>query len=260
MPSPFPGMDPYIEDPERWPDFHGRFIAAIVGSLQPLLRPAYVATAEERVYVAETERLVRPDVAVVRASGGATGRTAVASPQPDVARVFAMELEDIHESYIEIIDPARDRSVITAIEVLSPKNKRKGPGRDSYLKKRNELWKRGANLVEIDLLRAGRWTVWTGQATNEDLQPFHYVVVVSRHEPRRHEAYTRTVRERLPRIAVPLAPGDHDVTLDLQLPFDRCWDEGPYPALLRYDKQPPGKMSRGDAAWCADRLREKQMR
>ena len=70
MPSRFPGMDPYIEAPDRWPDFHGRFIAAIVGTLQPLLRPKYVATGEERVYVAETERLIRPDVAVLRTSGG----------------------------------------------------------------------------------------------------------------------------------------------------------------------------------------------
>ena len=164
MPSPFPGMDPYIEDPGRWPDFHGRFIAAIVGTLQPLLRPKYVATGEERVYVAETERLIRPDVAVLRTSGGVAGRGAVAAVEPDAAQVFAIEQEDIHETYIEIVDPNDDRRVIAAIEVLSPKNKRKGAGRDSYLKKRKELWKRGANLVEIDLLRGGRWTVWTGQA------------------------------------------------------------------------------------------------
>lgn len=259
MPSPFPGMDPYIEAPERWPDFHGRFIAALVGALQPLLRPKYVATGEERVYVAETERLIRPDVAVVRAPRGAAGRSSVASMEPDVAHVFAVELEDIHESYIEIVDPKSERRVITAIEVLSPKNKRKGPGRDSYLQKRKELWKRGANLVEIDLLRSGRWSVWTGQDAPDDLEPFHYVVVVTRRKPRRHEAYTRTVRERLPRIAIPLMPGDPDVTLDLQVPFNRCWDEGPYPALLNYDKPPPGKMSKEDAAWCLDVVRKKRI-
>ena len=52
---------------------------------------------------------------------------------------------------------------------------------------------------------------------------------------------------------------DSDVTLDLQLPFNRCWDEGPYPALLRYDGPPPGKMSKADVKWCLDLLREKRM-
>ena len=99
-----------------------------------------------------------------------------------------------------------------------------------------------------------------GSSSPDELDPFHYIVVVTRRKPRRHEAYTRTVRDRLPRIAIPLAPGDPDVTLDLQVPFNRCWDEGPYPALLRYGGPPPGKMSKADATWCADLLREKQMR
>jgi hypothetical protein len=27
MPSPFPGMDPYLEAPELWPDVHHRLIS-----------------------------------------------------------------------------------------------------------------------------------------------------------------------------------------------------------------------------------------
>lgn len=260
MPSPFPGMDPYIEDPQRWPDFHGRFITALVGGLQPLLRPKYVATAEERVYVAETERLIRPDVAVIRASHGSPGGTAVASVEPDVARVFAVELEDIHESYIQIVDTTNQRRVVTAIEVLSPKNKRKGPGRQSYLQKCRELSRSGANFVEIDLLRGGRSALWTNRVTPDALEPFHYSVVVTRRKPLRQEVYTTTVRQRLPRVAIPLGPGDADVTLHLQTAFNRCWDEGPYPELLNYAGLPPGRMSDEDAAWCVDLLREKQLR
>ena len=259
MPSPFPGMDPYIERPDRWPDFHDSLITHIRGTLQPLLRPKYVASGQERVYVATNERLVRPDVAVIRARQS-PGGVKVTMAEPDVAHVFAMDVEDIREPYLQIIDPNDEGKVVTAIEVLSPKNKRAGPGRNSYLEKRRELWERGANLVEIDLLRGGRWTVWTGQDAPDELDPFHYVVAVTRRKPRRHEAYTTTVRQRLPRVAIPLAPGDNDVTLDLQIPVNRCWDEGPYPALLRYGERPPGKMSKADVAWCLDVLREKQMR
>jgi hypothetical protein len=66
MPSPFPGMDPYIERAEIWPDFHDRFITYCCGALQPLLRPRYVALAQDRLYVIESERPIRPDISVVR--------------------------------------------------------------------------------------------------------------------------------------------------------------------------------------------------
>ena len=259
MPSPFPGMDPYIERPQRWPDFHDSFIAMMRGALQPLLRPKYAASGQERVYVAEAERLVRPDVAIIPTSRGALAKGAVATVEPDAPYLVAIEIEEIREPFLQIIDVTNDSRVVTAIEVLSPKNKRAGPGRESYLKKRQELWRIGANVIEIDLLRAGRSTVWHGETIAAELEPFHYVVVVSRRTPRRHEVYSTTLRQRLPRIAVPLGANDPDVTLDLQLPFNRCWDEGPYPALLRYDGPPPGKMSKADVKWCLDLLREKRM-
>lgn len=260
MPSPFPGMDPYIERPQRWPDFHDSLIAHIRGVLQPLLRPKYVATGQERVYVAEAERLVRPNVTIARAMSGAGASSAVATVEPDIAHVIAVELEDTREPYLEIVDSNDETRVVTAIEVLSPKNKRPGPGREGYLKKRQELWRGGANIIEIDLLRAGRLTVWQGHTIAAEFDPFHYVVAVTRRKPRRHEVYTTTVRHRLPRIAVPLDAEDRDVTLDLQVPFNRCWDEGPYPALLRYGEPPPGKMSRSDLKWCTELLRERQLR
>ncbi len=68
MPCPFPGMDPYIERPAIWPDFHDSVIAAIRGVLQPLLRPRYAAVTQDRLYVVEADRPVRPDVSVVRTS------------------------------------------------------------------------------------------------------------------------------------------------------------------------------------------------
>src|SRR5215208_3048995 len=103
MPCPFPGMDPYIERAEIWPDFHDRLVTSIAAVLQPLLKPKYVALVQERLYVTESERAVYPDAAVVRTAGrrrasGGGGGTAVAvaaSAPPDPAKVFALAPEEI---------------------------------------------------------------------------------------------------------------------------------------------------------------------
>jgi hypothetical protein len=266
MPCPFPGMDPYIERPAIWPDFHDSLITHIRGVLQPLLKPKYVALVQERLYVTESERPIYPDAAVIRArsprrrSGGGTAVAEEVSAPPDPARVFALSPEEIREPLIHIVEPAAGERLVTAIEVLSPKNKRPGPGRRSYQRKRRELWKGGASLVEIDLLRAGRQTVRLAETDLEELDVSHYLVSVSRKKPPRREVYTTIVRSRLPRVAVPLANGDPDVTLDLQAAFTRCWDEGPYPQLLRYAEPPAGPMAAEDAAWCQQVLAKKKLR
>jgi len=65
-------MDPYIERPEIWPDFHDSLIAGMRGALQPGLRPQYAAVTQERPYAVEAERPIRPDVSVVRTPADVT--------------------------------------------------------------------------------------------------------------------------------------------------------------------------------------------
>lgn len=43
MKSPFPGMDPYLEAPDTWADFHTTFYVEIKGELNALLPPGFVA-------------------------------------------------------------------------------------------------------------------------------------------------------------------------------------------------------------------------
>src|SRR3954470_23055336 len=108
MPCPFPGMDPYIERPEIWPDFHDRLVTSIAAVLQPLLKPKYVALVQERLYVTESERPVYPDAAVARSGGsrrpwGGGGEPAVAvatSVPPDPAKLSALAPEEIREPLI----------------------------------------------------------------------------------------------------------------------------------------------------------------
>jgi hypothetical protein len=251
MACPLFGMDPYFERPEIWPDFHDSLIIAIRGLLNPLLRRRYAALSRERLYVIESDRPVYPDAGIVElprptssARGGAAALVA------DAPAVFALPVEEVREPTIEIIEPAAGNRVVTAIEVLSPTNKAPGDGRESYLKKRAEYWAAEVNIVEIDLLRDGDATVWVSAPRLDSLRPWHYVVAVRRRHGLQQHVYARTVRQPLPKISVPLAQDDNDVTLDLQAAFARSWNEGAYPELLGNQQSLPGKMSAEDRTWC----------
>lgn len=256
MRCPFPGIDPYLERPEIWPDFHDGLIIYIREALQPLLRPRYAALTRDRLYVVERERPIWPDVSVVRTSepfGHEAGGTAVAV-EPDEPQILELHPEEVRETLIHIIEPAAGNRVVTSIEILSPDNKVSGPGRDSYLQKRDELWQAGANLVEIDLLRGGKPTVKI-PAERLESPKWRYLVAVTRRHPSRYELYAFPLEERLPRARIPLAGEDPDVTLDLQAVYQRCWDAGPYPELLRYDEPPPGSLDDREIEWCREILR-----
>ena len=125
-------------------------------ALQPVLRPKYAALVQDRLYVVEAERPIWPDLAVVKTRSSQTA-PAVPVAVLDEPVIFEMSSEEMREPYIEIVETAGNR-LITAIEVLSPDNKLPGEGRRQYLKKRKEIRANRANLVEIDLLRAGRTT------------------------------------------------------------------------------------------------------
>jgi hypothetical protein len=248
-------MDPYVEWPPVWPDFHDSLITCIRGLLQPLLRPKYAALTQDRLYIIESERARYPDVAVVAASGKHTRAAAgVLEAQADEPAIFELVQEEVRQPLIHIVETSAGNRLVTAIEVLSPDNKQTGEGRTSYLEKREEYRRGGANLVEIDLLRAGQPTVRVSKEKLASLSPWRYLVAVTRIRPSQEEVYHVQLAHRLPRVRVPLSNGDPDVVLDLQAAFDRAWNEGPYPDLLNYDGPPPGPISDEEAQWCRERI------
>lgn len=210
MPSPFPGMDPYVEA-QLWPGFHTQMIAGLQARLVPLLRPSYLAMIEERVYIETApESLPRtfcPDVRVTRAptpGGALTVVTPVQVPLP--------EPERLREPFLEI--RRRDgREVVTVLEVLSPSNKRAGStGRREYLSKRQAVLESRAHLVELDLLRGGERLPMAVPLPAGD-----YCVIVSRAERRPiADVWPFTLKHRLPVIPLPLGEDDADVQIDLQ--------------------------------------------
>ena len=203
MPSPFPGMNPYLEQPAAWQDFHQRLITYISDALAAQIRPGFFVKIEESVFIHEpdaTERgklFARPDVSVFESDGGSVARIA---QLPDV------EIEQ--HSYVEIRD-RHSRGLVTLIEVLSPSNKRYGPDREQYMQKRGILTYSPVSIVEIDLLRGGPHLPLTG------IPDCDYRVMVSRRSMRPDVlAWAINLHDVLPVIPIPLKGDVPDATLD----------------------------------------------
>src|SRR5262249_25460923 len=156
MPSPFPGIDPYLEQPDVWHDFHQSFMPAVRASLTPQVSPAYIVKIEERIYIrepdAEEKHLIGHGDVTVSRSGSPAPRGCSKQLLPAPSRIVLPSVIEEHEDYIEIRD-RQNRQLITVIELLSPTNKKPGPDREQYFAKRAQLVRSQAHFVEIDLLR-----------------------------------------------------------------------------------------------------------
>lgn len=268
MPSPFPGMDPFVEHPSVFPGLHDRFIAYLSEALQVTLPAPYFAEINERLWIDTSERRIGPDVDVIRGGGPRSkksmdsdnsGGVAVLaeSPKPLLIRV---PVEEYRQSYLEIRTPGdADERVVTTIEVLSPTNKTSGPkGRSLYLSKQREILDSDTHLVEIDLLRGGAHTTAIPlDRLQAKSSPFAYHVCVREfHTPEVFAVYPVRLQEKLPSIFIPLLPGDGNVTVDLQAVFTRCYDTGPYRRRVRYEVSridPP--LEGEDLEWATQLLR-----
>jgi hypothetical protein len=249
MPSPFPGMDPYIEG-RRWATFHINMLTVVGNRLVPYLRPRYVIDSEERIYlnhdVEEGQlRHIRPDVQIADMrpglARGSSAGTAIAEPY----RITLPMPEEVRERYLAIRTREGDR-LVTVIEILSPANKRAGSyDRTLHLAKRDELIVTGVNVVEIDLLRAG-----ARLPAQEPLPPGDFYAITCRaFERPRAYAYAWTLRDPMPSISIPLADDDADVPLDLQAAFDDVYDHAGFDYSLRYECDPEPALNETDAEW-----------
>src|SRR5262249_29253752 len=77
MPSPFPGMNPYLEHEDAWHNFHEQFPDAAVAELEPQLGPNYFAKVDEHVYIHEMPEDQRRLWGRADASVGLTSREEV---------------------------------------------------------------------------------------------------------------------------------------------------------------------------------------
>ena len=260
MPTPFPGMDPYLEDPRLWQDVHTRLITAIGNDLGPRLSPDYVVSVEARTYISSLEPdslLGRPDVVVagqyppLRSSQPNGGGVAVLEP----LAVTVPIADETTERYLEIRD-AEYGYVVTVIEVLSPDNKRPGSrGHSEYLAKRETVLSTRTSLVEIDLLRGGQRPPIRGKAPDSDYR----IVVVRGWERPKALLYPFDVQDPIPAIPIPLERGDEEPLLDLNALLHRLYDQAVYNLRIDYRQPATPPLDEADTAWAAELLESRQV-
>jgi hypothetical protein len=237
MPSPFPGMDPYLEDTAFWPDFHATFVPAWREVIAGRLPDNYEARLDEQLKLIElpasAERSIRPDVGIFKHDLPSTPAptSSLATIEPAILTLPAVE--EVRDVWIEIYHRP-DRQLVAVLELLSPSNKQ-GSGRGQYMLKRNALVMEGVHLVELDLLRKGERL-----PTQERLPAGEYYLVISRANRRpKCEVYAWTRDDLLPVVPVPLKTPDPDIFVDLGEVFKLSYERGRYDRSIDYDQPLP---------------------
>ncbi len=234
MKSPFPGMDPFLEDPFFWHQVHSRLIVALSNELGAKLRPKYYAAIETRTYLDDDEGSIFvgiPDAIVFNAAKtdvptrvATTATLTVSQPQ----RVRLVEPIEIKERYLEI-RKVGTHEVIVAIEVLSPKNKR-SEGRKIYLKKRQTILESATHFVEIDLLRA-----FSPMPVMDPIPRSHYHILVSDSRDRPEaDLYSFNLQDPIPAFRIPLQPEDELISLDLAHLLQDVYEQGCFDLQINY--------------------------
>jgi hypothetical protein len=265
--SPFPGMDPYLE--QFWRDVHHRLCTYACDALQPQLRPALIAQIDERLIVesdSADDRAIFPDVKVaeehdrLRPAGldASESEGAVSVAEPPL--LLSIEGETPTEGFINIVDPAPKNRLVTVIEFLSPSNKLPGEGQRQYRQKQIELRSAGVSLVEIDLIRTGDWTVDVPMRRVPRSHRTLYRVCVHRGwRGSEYEFYRARINQRLPIVNIPLREKDKDAKLDVQLLIDQTYRNGAYDRI-NYGEPANPPLEGDPASWAEKMLKTSQAR
>ena len=260
MKSPFPGMDPYME--QRWRSTHARLIVYAADALNASLPAGFRADMEERLVVErmpEERRPISPDGYILDLSnkagpGGGEGGTAVmtASARASTAAaplVFERPIDPRPQGFLQIVDQDGRGSVVAVIEFLSPTNKVRGDGRRQYLQKQRETLEANINLVEIDLTRQGLREL---ALMPPEASGVTYLTCVTRGFARpRYEVYPMPVRDPLPTIRVPVRDGAADVELPLQTLIEQVYAVARLAEALDYAAPLRPALPPDDGAWAA---------
>lgn len=257
MPSPFPGMDPWLENPSRWAGVHTALIVAIQTQLNQTLPGDLVADIDEYLWLAdsddEKQLLGKPD-AFIPDQPEITTRTQD-NGTAVLARSMVVSLPNgppRKQRYVKIMT-VDGRTVLTVIEIPSPSNKKPGSDRAAYLSKRREFFAARTNLVEIDLLRDGdRIPMGRPRPPVTD----YYLLVSTAENYPSARVWPFSVQETIPRIPIPLRPGIPWGILDLRPCLDAVYDGGAFDRKVNYTATPTPPLRPVDADWASELLKK----
>jgi Protein of unknown function (DUF4058) len=257
MRPPFPGMDPWLEDPELWPDVHKSLVISIRDALAPMLRPSYFVQVESRkieLTGQDLDELYRDDGSLrthdlpgsMPNPGGSLAEPMASLPYRVVVRLVKDEIEECFLT----IQKLPKRNSVTVIEVLSTTIKATNDARRDYLAKQRDLMRSSVNLVEIDLLRAGQ-----RMSLGHVLPQTDYRVVVSRPRPRKvAEVFGFNYRDAIPSISIPLSTGESEPSLDLNDILHALYERAGYDLSIDYCQPPHSPLRKEDRAWAGSIL------
>jgi hypothetical protein len=252
MRSPFPGMDPYLEHPSLWPDVHNSLISALRDDLAGRIAPRYYIRLEEHAYLVSFDSLDlpglskvvgRPDLSfIAERDSGAAYRAS--EPPSGVIEIEIPMVEEVRDAYMEVREVITGK-IVTVVELLSPGNKLHAKGREEYELKRAQIVGSRTNLVEIDLLRAGRPMPTGGRRVESD-----YRILISRVKTRpRAHLYPFNLRDAILMFPLPLLPGDEEPPVDLGAILHALHERARYDLSLDYKQPPVPPIRDDDAAW-----------
>jgi hypothetical protein len=250
-------MDPYLENPLFWEDFHDRLIFHIGERLHDLLPANYRADFRRRTRVLLAAREIVPDVAITHRPRDGGNIAVAACPVSEEATVIDARRTEAFECYLEIIR-VPERTLVAVIEVSSPTNKLSSEGGKQYQAKRRSILSSDVHLIEIDLLRSGPHWVAAPAEILKAHRPLDYVVCVSRSGNREQfKCYFKTVRQPPPTFDIPLLGPDDDCPVGLQ--FDAAYDQGRMLGEVDYSRplRPPPNAE--DRQWASRLLEESRL-
>jgi Protein of unknown function (DUF4058) len=255
MSNIFPGMDPFLEDPALWPDFHSTFLNYWREALADVLPAEYEASLGERVYLVEqdpdTRKLIYPDVALSQSNPEAApsrSPDAVATIEP--VTIPLTIVGGARATYIEILHRP-DRTLVAVLEMLSPANKQH-PGRIEYLAKRNALLQQDVHLVELDLLVGGRRLPF-----EKPLPAGDYCYFLSRSDQRPDcQVYAWNLPHALPSLPVPLRAPSNDIVIDYDAVFATAFGRGRFGRSISYALPCPAPLTEASRSWVEEMVRQ----
>jgi hypothetical protein len=272
MPSPFPGMDPFLEISPRWEAFHAWFMRKLAEQALPKARELGCWIDVERtvyqreptgeiVLIGEPDQTVGEGISSPAWSPSPPAPSAVALAEPKAIHEVVLDpatLERIKQDYLVVRELSQFPRVLAVVEVLSPANK-SGSYVRRYREKRRKFLTSRSHFMEIDFLRGGSNP---SRKLFSELPATPYFIFVARKTAvgRNEEGFPLSLQDPLPVIGLPLGPPRPDLPLDLPAAFQAAYDLSVRPGSIRYAEEtpPPPPLSKADADWVNRLIQRKE--